>query len=266
MSDHETLLRWLSTAAARISWDRRLQELGRFACALVVVGLFAQVLDVFGIPAPVGTVLDYLLVISALAVVVLFAWRLARATTLAQAAGAADTRANLKDELKSARWFGQFSMRDAFVELLLTRAARTAQALDARRLFPLAIPKSMLTAIALGILTAALAWFSPRVALPVMQARIPGPDSSAVTAGEKQAEELAGHSTFPIAAKEDVLMAAWLQLEGLTKELPASAENGAIQRAVAARDAGLAAQLLKATKRNREAAAASRKLSARPRP
>ena len=183
MSDHEILLRWLATAAARLGWSRRMPELGRLACALVALRLLAEVLETFGVPAPVQSAVVALLVIAALAVVALFSWRLARPTTLAQAAGAADTRARLKDELKSAHWFAQRAARDAFVELLLARAARTAQTLNARRLFPLAVPHSVLAALALAIFTGSLAWFSPRIALPVMQESMSGPASPAAGAG-----------------------------------------------------------------------------------
>jgi len=193
--------------------------------------------------------------------VALFIWRLAHPTTQAQAAGATDTRAGLKDELKSAHWFAQRATQDAFVELLLARAARTAQTLDARRLFPLAVPRSALAALTLAILTGALAWFSPRIALPVTQEPMSGPASPAVgrtraaAVGDNEIEETATPSASPNAAKKDDLTAAWSRLERLAKELPAAAEEGPIKRAVAARDARLAAQLLQAWERNRAAAA-----------
>ena len=86
MSDHEILLRWLARAAARMGLNRRMRELGRFACALSALCLLAEVLEIFGVPAHVQSALVTLFVIAALAVVTLFTWRLARATTLAQAA------------------------------------------------------------------------------------------------------------------------------------------------------------------------------------
>ncbi|HEV8644269.1 MAG TPA: hypothetical protein VGR01_01720 [Burkholderiales bacterium] len=259
MSDHEILLRWLATAAARMGWNRRMRELGRYACALVALCLLAEVLETFGVPAPVLSAAAPLFVIAALAIVALLTWRLAYPTTLAQAAGAADTRAGLKDELKSAHWFAQRTARDAFVELLLTRAARTAQTLDARRLFPLAVPRSALAALSLAILTGALTWFSPRIALPVTQEPMSGPASPgagrtlATAVGENEIDKIAAQSASPNAAKKDDLTAAWSRLERLTKELPAGAEQGPIMRAVAARDARLTAQLLQASERNRAA-------------
>jgi hypothetical protein len=261
MSDHEILLRWLATAAARMGWNRRMRELGRFAFALVVLRLLAEVLEIFSVPASVLSAVGTLLAIAALAVVALLIWRLAYATTLAQAAGAADTRAGLKDEFKSAHWFARRGAQDAFVELLLARAARTARTLDARRLFPLAIPRSVFAALALAILSGTLAWFSPRIALPVMQEPISGPASPAAgstratAVGENEIVEIAAQPASPNAAKKDEPTAAWSRLERLTKELPAGTEEGPIKRAVAARDARLAAQLLQAWERNRAATA-----------
>jgi len=70
-------------------------------------------------------------------------------------------------------------------------------------------------------------------------------------------------AAYPNATNKDDLTAAWSRLERLTKELPAGAEEGPIKRAVAARDARLAAQLLQASERNR-AAAAPQDSAARP--
>jgi len=241
--------------------NRRMRELGRFACALFALCLLAEVLEIFGVPAHVQSAVVTLFVIAALAVVALFTWRLARATTLAQAAGAADTRAGLKDELKSAHWFAQRAARDAFVELMLARAARTAQTLDARRLFPLALPRSALAALSLAVLTIALAGFAPRIALPVVREPMSGPASPAAaktraaTMVENEIEKIAAQSASPNIAKKDDLTAAWSQLERLTKELPAGAEEDPIKGAAAARDARVAAQLLQASERNRTAAA-----------
>ncbi len=180
MSDHEILLRWLASAAARLGWSRRMRELGGLACALVALRLLPEVLEILGVPSPVLSALTPLLVIAALAVVALSAWRLASPTTLAHAAGAADTRAGLKDQLRSAHWFAQRGARDAFVELLVARASQTVEQLDARRLFPMAAPRSVLTALALALFTGLLAWFSPRFALPVT------PDAVASTDRKRQ--------------------------------------------------------------------------------
>jgi hypothetical protein len=201
-----------------------------------------------------------LLVISAFAAVVLFTSRLARPTTLAQAAGAADTRAGLNDELKSAHWFAQGAARDGFVDLLLTRAAQTAARLDVRRLFPVGVPRSVLAALALAVFTGSLAWLSPRIALPGPREPMPASAPAGIasqterTVGESRAERIAAELTSPGAMNRDAAT-DWSKLEEMTAELPAGAERQALRRAVAARDARLVGQLLQALQRKRAAGA-----------
>jgi hypothetical protein len=259
MSDREILLHWLATAAARLGWRRRVRELGWFACALAALCLLAEVLEALGVAAPALAASARLLLVAALAVVALFAWLITRPTTLAEAARAADTRAGLKDELKSAHWFAQRAAREALVELLLTRAAQTAQGLDARRLFPVGLPRSALVALALAVLVGCLAWFSPRIALPVgpqVSASAPAGDGQAQDAGisESKVDKGGAHSASADAEPRPVPSAAWSQLERLAKELPVGTERETIRQAVSARDARLAAQLLQASERSRAAA------------
>ena len=254
MSDRETLLRWLSTAAARVGWSRRVPELGWLACALIALALLAEVFQTLTLTPALGSALTALLILAALAFATLFVRRLARPTTLAQAAGAADTRAGLKDQLKSAHWFAQHPARDALVELLLTRAAGTAQRLDARGLFPLGVPRSALAALVLAIVTGALAWFSPRIALPIVR----DPSSAPAAVNSKSAErvlhrnkveEPAAETVPPDSAPPNDPSAIWAQLEQMAQQLPAGADVETMARAVAARDAPLTAQLLQARQR-----------------
>jgi DNA polymerase III psi subunit len=269
MSDREILFRWLAAAASRLSWKRRVRELGSFACCLVALVLLVEVVKAFDVPASVLSALAPLLVLSALAVAALFTWRLGRRTTLAQVAEAVDTRASLKDELKSAHWFAQRTVRNALVELLLSRAARTAQRLDARRLFPLGVPHSAFAALVLTVLTGALAWFSPRIALPLTQeSAISAPVQAASgkagrdAARDKELEKIAAELMSPDAMPKHDQSVAWSQLEQMAKQLPAGAEEEAIRHAVAARDGRLVAELLQLL-RHKEAAAAQPDPSAR---
>jgi hypothetical protein len=258
MSDREILLRWLATAAERLGWSRRTRELGWAACALLGLWLVAEVLQALGVPVQVLSALVPLLAIAALAAVTLAAWRIARPTTLAQAAGAADTRAGLKDELQSAYWFTQRAAPDAFVELLLTRAAQTARRLELHRVFPVGMPRSVMTALTLAVFTGALAWLSPHIAFPVPQQPMSALDSSATGKAGAVAEDRIGKVAAPLAepnaAAQTDLTADWSQLDRLTRELPAGARLDAVKRAIAAHDARLAAQLLEASERNRAAA------------
>jgi hypothetical protein len=267
MSDREILFRSLRRVAARLSWSRRVPELGRLVCLLVALALAAEILKVFGVPAQVLSGLAPLLLFIALVAVAVFVWRIVRPTTLAQAAGAADARAGLRDELKSAYWFAEHPARDAFVEVLLARAARTAQAIDPRGLIPLAMPRSARAALVLALLTGALAWFSPRLNFPALHgsgpasalaAGVPSGDSGpAINEFEKLLEQQrASASTAP---QDAVSMpdqkATWTQIEEAVGQLPAGGEHDAIRRAVAARDARLVAKLLQAL-RHKQADAA----------
>jgi hypothetical protein len=260
MSDRDLLLGWLASAAARLRWSRRARELGRLACVLVALWLLAEILEILGAPSPVLSALFPLLILSAIASVLLFAWRLARPTTLAQAAGAADDRAGLNDELKSAHWFAQDGARDAFVDLLFTRAAKTAGRLDVRRVFPVGVPRSALAAFALVLVTGALAWLSPRLALPGPREPTPAPAPVAIpghaarAAGESPIEKIAAELYSPTTTGRDPA-AEWSKLDAMTNELPPGAERQAIKRALAARDARLVSQLLQALQRKRAAAA-----------
>jgi hypothetical protein len=259
MSDREILLRWLTAAAARLSWKRRVRELARLACCLVALLLFAEVLAAFGAPAPVLSALAPLLVLTALAVIALFAWRLVGPTTLAQAAAAADTGAGLKDELKSAHWFAQRGARTALIELLLERAARTAQKLEARRLFPLGVPRSALAAVILTVLTGLMVWFAPRIALPFAQESVVASSPAAIgkNAGaaphDKKAEKIATESISPEAPAPRE-QTSGSQPEQTAQQLPAGVEEDVARRAGGARDGRLVAQFLQLLRHRQTAA------------
>ena len=260
MSDHEILLRWLAAAAARLSWTRRLQELARLACCLVALVLFVEILKFLRVPGPVLSALAPLLVLTGLVAVALFAWRLARSTPLNQAAGAADADAGLKDELKSAHWFAQRGERTALIELLLERAARTAQRLDARRLFPLGVPRSAFAALILAVLTGLMAWFAPRIALPFAQESVLASSPAAIGKNadaaprEKKPEKIAAESIPPEAPAPREQTAAGSQLEQTAQQLPASVEEEVAKRAVGARDGRLVAQFLQLLRHRQTAA------------
>ncbi|MFN0317536.1 MAG: hypothetical protein ACKVQA_21130 [Burkholderiales bacterium] len=179
-SDREALHLWLSAAAMRLRWSRTARDLGWLAAALVALWISAKAVP----SSPVRSALIPLLLAAACALVALFLWRLARPTTLAQAASAADASAGLKDELKSAQWFARDSTQNARVEILIARAARTARALDTRSLFPLRIPRGALAALALVVLS--VAWVSPGIVLPTPKERAAAPQTPVPSARDTQ--------------------------------------------------------------------------------
>jgi len=246
MSDRDILLHWLTAAAARLSLSRRVRELGWFACALAALGFCIEILKMLSVPAVVLSALAPILVMAAAALTALLAWRLAKPTTLAQAAYAADAAAGLKDELKSAHSFVHHAADGALVERMLARAARTAQALDVRRTFLLDLPRSMLAAFALAFCGGALAWFSPRVdvLLPSLSASAAGGGALAATLAERApdktvAELLAGYD----ASRRD-RSADRSEAEPMTKDAPAATQQQPDDQP--RENGGLVAQLLQA--------------------
>jgi hypothetical protein len=270
MSERDILLRWLAGAAARLRVARRLRDAGMLGCALFgLLALHQIVRALVPVPAVVAA-LTPLFILATLACAGRFAWRLSRRVTLAEAAGAADARAGLKDELKSAYWLGERSAearaRPALVPLLMRRAAGDAQRLDPRRLFPLRLPGSMAAALGLALLTATLGWLSPRIAYPTADR---GEVGDALPAGRPPAQPAPqtgrqaprDATSLPVAPERE--RAAWSALDKLAASLHGGADADDLKRAVAARDAQRAAQLLAAVQR-REAAAALQGPAARP--
>src|SRR5262245_50429792 len=248
MSDREILFHWLTKAASRLSWNRRVHELGGLAWALVALWLIAEILQAFALPDPVLTALASLLLIAALIMMAWFTWRLVRPTTLTQAAEAVDSRADLKDELKSAHWFAQRGPRNAFVDVLLTRAAQTAQTLDPRRLFPLGVPRSAFSAFGLGLVAGSLAWLSPRIALPIMKAPVAAaaqPASVKSLGGTARADPVEKIAAQPLVSEASAKQqSAALSETGQVLEQPLFDREEETRATTAARDAKVVDQLL----------------------
>jgi hypothetical protein len=164
MKDREVILEMLGRVARRLWLNRALQEIGfGLSVALFSVVAFQLVDPGFagGLSAVPGTALVLALATCAL----LACWRAARRATLAQAAGAADRRERLRDELKTAYWLVKCGDVSAFGELQVRRAARTAQRLDPRQVVPAKAPPGLWIAGALALLLAATSSLLPRPSL-----------------------------------------------------------------------------------------------------
>jgi hypothetical protein len=265
MSERDTLLSWLDRAAARTRHGFWLRDASALACALLALLALHHWLPV-AIPAPaVRAALAPFFLFAAAGAIAIFGMRMARRPTLEQAAGAADARAGLRDELRSALWFVQRSADDPLVDLLLARAARTARALDVRKLFPLAIPRHLLAALALVLLAVVSARLVPGVDLPensrASVAAAPAAAANAVTIGQPQASLPAQQDEA--VSESDRTQAAWSQLQALVAQLGGDEEVGQIEQAVAARDAARAQRLLQAM-RQRQTGEAPGGTAARP--
>jgi len=258
MSERDLLHRWLARAAARLRAGDRLRDAALLACALLGLLAFFQLLRAVVPVPPVLAALTPLFLLAALGCVAAFGWRLGRRVTLAQAAAAADARAGLKDELKSAYWLDEPEPRAAIIALLLQRACGDAQRLDPKRLFPLRPPPSALAAFALAALCAGLSWLAPKVAATAPDRAALGVATPSGTPSAAGTDPSAGST-----AGGDRHHAVWSALDELAERLTGNAQAEAIRRAVAARDAPRAAHLLSAMRR-REAAAAAQTASAHP--
>jgi hypothetical protein len=264
MSERDILLEWLGRAARRARLNLWLREAGSAACGiLALIALYLVLRLGIGVPEVVAAVLP-LLVFAGAGTLALFAYRLSRRPTLAQAAAAADARADLKDELGSALWFVQQGGGGPLSELLLVRASRTVRGLDPSRLFPLDVPRSLPVAVALASLTGVLVWFSPRTSFPVSSSVAPS-TSSAFASNAYHGSALqppAGANRHDASAGAEPARATWSQLEALARELT-GAQDEAVAQAIRARDARSAARLVEELQ-HREATRAPSGASARP--
>lgn len=249
MSERDTLLSWLDRAAARTCHALRLRDGIALACALLALLALHHWLPL-AIPTPaVRAALAPFFLFAAAGAIALFAMRAARRPTLEQAAGAADARAGLRDELRSALWFARRGGDDGpLADLLVARAALTARALDVHKLFPLSVPGRLVAAFALVLLAAISTRLVPRVDLPAnSQASAPAAGGAGHAATAPQAR---GSQPVPQgeeeAAGSERAQTAWSQIQELVSRLGGDAEAGPIHQAVAARDAARAQRLLQA--------------------
>ena len=260
MPEREILLLRLAEFARRIQLNRRLRDLGWMGCGMFGLLTLHEILKAVIGPAKVVTGLAPVLVVACVAVLAVYGWRLARQVPLDRAAGEADVRADLKDELKSAYWFVRNERPTPLVELLLRRAAQTAQRIDSREMFPVIFPSSLRTALAIAMAAVALAWISPRINYstthPSLEyARVEGgvperaasPERSALSARGEPPARAAAYVRSPSTRNGDDI---WQQVEELTHRLERSAERDAIQQAVKAQDANRAMRLLEELQRS----------------
>src|SRR4051812_14938905 len=243
MSERDILTQWLGRAAGRLRLNLWLREASALACWLLLAAVLYQALRVAPVVPAVLTALLPLLVLAALASVALFAWRLSRRPTLAQAAAAADRRADLKDELGSALWFAERHARTPMILLLLARAALTVQRLELTRVFPLVVPRGLPAAAVLALLAIVLACLSPRAAAPLSSSEAAVPGSTTKTAKSRSQQEEAAAADRASKREQAVANA---QLDHLMRELANDASPEAIAQALGARDPKSAAQLMEA--------------------
>lgn len=161
MKDREIIHAALHEIARRILLNRVLRELV-YAAGVVLFSLLAFQL-VRPAAGRAGMPLIAGLGIGLACFCIYVAWRAFRRIPLSQAAGEADARARLKDELKSACWFLTAEGATPFVREQVARAARTAQGLDPAALVPARTPRNLPIVTALAVLLAVTSWVMPQL-------------------------------------------------------------------------------------------------------
>lgn len=162
MSDQETVIHTLRRVSRRAWATRAIRAVALGILVFLVPLLTAQTHQTFfSRPVPYSGVL----MIGWLAVVGLaLLWMLVRGGSIGQAAGLADTRASLKDEMKTAYGFISKQESDPWIDLQVHRAAATARELDPRQIVPLNMPRGVLLADGLLLFLAIFLWSSTPVA------------------------------------------------------------------------------------------------------
>ncbi|MFQ5742106.1 MAG: hypothetical protein ACE5HV_00815 [Acidobacteriota bacterium] len=155
-SDRKAILSTLRGVDRRMRLNRGLEDLTRGVCVLLLALLGLRLLRwLLSVGRPslwaIGGIwlagLCFFLV-----------WDLHRHRALARAAGIADKRGDLKDELKTAYWFLRGGEPSPWVQLLVRRAAGTAAALAPERLVPTLVPRSFPLALGLSALVGVFLW------------------------------------------------------------------------------------------------------------
>src|SRR6266446_943557 len=164
MKDSEVILSVLRNIERRLWLRRVLQDIAYGACVILFSLIALQFVGVAlssAVPA-VGTGARTAVVAAVLMLGAYIAWRALRQVTLAQAAGEADARARLKDELKSAYWFVSTPEPSPFAALQIARAAATARRLDPGAIVPGRPPRSLYAVAGLGAALLLVTWIAPR--------------------------------------------------------------------------------------------------------
>jgi len=186
MKDSEVILSVLRNIERRLWLRRVLQDIAYGACVILFSLIALQFVGVAlssAVPA-VGTGARTAVVAAVLMLGAYVAWRALRQVTLAQAAGEADARARLKDELKSAYCFLSTPAASPFAELQITRAAVTARRLDPGAIVPGRLPRSLYATVGLSAALLLVTWVAPRQSHPWDGA------DSAVVAAARETQDL----------------------------------------------------------------------------
>ena len=131
----------------KVRFNQTLHQLAVATCLVLGVLL---VIEVAPLLVPVSVPSGGLIVVAGSAAFTAFLlWSQIGGRQLGRAAGVADRRASLNDEIKSAYWFMRQDDSSPWTDLLVGRAAETARRLNPWGLVPVAIPKRFGVALVL---------------------------------------------------------------------------------------------------------------------
>ena len=152
-TERSTITTVLRRIDLKVRFNQTLRHLSVAACLVLGVLLLIEVAPLL---VPVSVPSGGLIVAAGSAAFTAFLlWSQIGSRQLDRAAGVADLRAGLNDEIKSAYWFMRQDDSSPWTDLLVGRAAETARRLDPRGLVPVAIPKRFGVALVLfGLLEA----------------------------------------------------------------------------------------------------------------
>lgn len=154
-TERSTITAVLKRIDFKVRFNQALHQLAVASCLVLSALVLVEVAPML---VPVRTPPDRMIVgAGSAAFLVFILWSQRGGRQLARAAGVADMRAGLNDEIKSAYWFMRQDHSSPWIEHLVRRAASTARTLDPRGLVPVAIPKRFGIALALFTLLQLLA-------------------------------------------------------------------------------------------------------------
>ena len=231
---------------------RCLREAGWIVCTLLsALGLY-RLVETLRAPSPVPVALSALLLLVAGAAAAFFGWRCAHRPSLSSAAGEADARLDLKDELKSACWFARQDAPSAAEALMLRHAAETVRRLDPRETFPLGVPGSLGAAAALGAIALVFVFTGHDATHPAVSGIALAGDLKAEARPISRAGNADGEEAFrfdaaalsPSALKAQEESELWTKAGELAQSLKSAEERAELQRAIQARDVKRVRELL----------------------
>ena len=146
-TERSTITGVLKRIDLKVRFNQTLHHLAVATCLVLGVLLLIEVAPLL---VPVSVPSGGLIVVAGSAAFTVFLlWSQIGGRQLRRAAGVADLRAGLNDEIKSAYWFLRQDDSSPWTDLLVGRAAETARRLDPWGLVPVAIPKRFGVALVL---------------------------------------------------------------------------------------------------------------------